>query len=283
MNIAVIMTVHNRRDKTIRCLESLGATLDSYSGTVNVSVFLTDDGCTDGTVEGIRSHRWPFPVNILPGDGNLFWNAGMINSWKAAMADGNWDGYLWLNDDVVVLPEFWKDLQCADDYCIETYGKRGIYVGSAKDEKTGILSYGGFIYTNKITLKDKFMIPDGKSFQTCEAAHGNITYVSSEVVQSRGILCEKYFHGGADHDYTYLAHKAGVPILVLPHFSAYCENDHGRLTVPKPIADHWVHNRLLFAKRCFPWRYPLVLLSIFGERYFPNVQGRIITKAKSFG
>lgn len=289
MKVAVLMTVHNRKEKTLRCLQSLGSTLEPFADSVSVKVFLTDDGCTDGTADTIRESGFPFDVHILQGDGNLFWNAGMINSWNAARAEGGWDGFLWLNDDIEILPEFWDDLLFADRFSRETYGKGGIYVGSTKDAVSGKFTYGGFVYTNKLTLKDKFIEPDGKTCQACEAAHGNITYVSGEVVESQGVFCEKYFHGGTDHDYTYLAHKAGYPVLVLPHFSASCKNDHpkdgGRkrffdLTLKerlKALDDPHglnLHNALLFSKRCFPWRYPVILLTGYLKAIFPKTYYR---------
>ena len=203
----------------------------------------------------------------------------MINSWKAALADGAYDGFLWLNNDTVVLPEFWEDLLKADAYSFKKYGKRGIYVGSTQDAKTGIFTYGGFVYTNKLTLKDNFMIPDGESFQECEAGHGNITYVSSEVVKRMGIFSEKYHHGGSDHDYTYLAHKAGFPVLVLPHYSGECDNDHpkdgGRteffaLPLKERVAALNLHNTLLFNRRCFPWRYPIIMVTGYLKALLPR-------------
>ena len=285
MQIAVLITVFNRKNKTLRCLKSLEIALSSFSGKVAVKVFLTDDGSTDGTSEAVLSESFSFDIKILSGTGTLYWNGGMINSWKAAIAEGGWDGYLWLNNDTEVLPSFWEDVLSADDYSRETYGKRGIYVGSTKDAETGALTYGGFIYTNKWTLKDKMLYPDNRSFQPCEAAHGNITFVSSDVVNCQGIFCEKYIHGGTDHDYSYLAHKAGFPVLVLPHFSGVCENDHlkdgGRLDFTKysmkerfsalrsPLGLN-LHNSLLFSKRCFPWRYPIVLATGYLRVLFPR-------------
>ena len=269
-DIAVLITVFNRKDKTLRCLESIKKTWEPWSGRIKLTVFLTDDGSTDGTKEALSEQDYPFPLHVLQGDGTLFWNGGMINSWKVALGEGSYDGYLWLNNDTVVLPEFWEDLLKADIYSIRKYGKKGVYVGSTRDAKTGAFTYGGFVYTNKLTLKDKFVSPDGASFQECEAGHGNITYVSSEVVKRMGIFTEKYHHGGSDHDYTYLAHKAGFPILVLPHYSGECENDHpkdGRwdeisaLPFKKRIKALNLHNKLLFNRRCFPWRYPIVLLT----------------------
>lgn len=282
-NIAVLMTCYNRKEKTLRCLSALQVGWEKTGKELSVSVFLTDDGCSDGTADAIRSQGFRFPIHILPGTGNLFWNGGMINSWKAALAEGGFDGYLWLNDDTYSLPEFWEDLVAADAYSLSTYGKHGIYVGSTQDRETGAFTYGGFNYVSKVTLLDKLLPPNG-TFQPCMAAHGNITYVSQEVVDKMGIFCEKYWHGGTDHDYTYLAHKAGFPILVLPRYSAVCENDHIGKTrdhTALPLRERmklfWVkegygmHNALLFSRRCFPWRTPFVFLSGVIKLFFPRL------------
>lgn len=289
MNIAVLITVFNRREKTLNCLQKLCETLLPYKEAIHVTVFLTDDGSTDGSADAIREKNFPLDVKILQGTGNLFWNGGMIHSWKAALQDGKWDGFLWLNNDTEVLPEFWSDLLFADRFSREKYGKGGIYAGSTKDADTGAYTYGGFVYTNKLTLKDKFIYPDGESCQECEAAHGNITYVSNDVVEKMGIFCEKYIHGGTDHDYTYLAHKAGFPVLVLPHYSGSCKNDHSKdggrkaffemslkerfkdLNHPRGLN---LHNALLFSKRCFPWRYPIILVTGYLKALFPKLYHR---------
>jgi len=280
MRVSVLITVFNRKEKTKLCLESLQSTVQPYlKEDIDLEVFLTDDGSTDGTQEMLAAEEWSFPIHVLQGNGSLFWNGGMINSWKAALAKGGFDGYLWLNNDTVVLPEFWKDLLAADNYRVEHFNKTGIYVGSTKDSVSGTFTYGGFVYTNKLTLKDRFIMPDGTHFQECEAAHGNITYVSSGVVDRMGIFCEKYHHGGADHDYTYLAHKAGFPVLVLPHYSGVCDNDHpqdgGRkaffgLPLKERINALNLHNTLLFNRRCFPWRYPIILLSGYFKALMPK-------------
>lgn len=283
MKVAVLMTVHNRRDITLRCLESLCDTLAPFEDKFQVSIFLTDDGCTDGTAEAIRERAFTVDIQILQGDGSLFWNGGMINSWKTALAAGEWDGFLWLNDDVIVLPAFWEDLAGADAYSLGTYGKKGIYIGSTQDIHSGEFTYGGFNYVNKFLLKDKFVRPDG-TYQTCEAGHGNITYVASEVVGKQGIFCDKYIHGGTDHEYTFLAHKAGFPVLVLPHYAAACENDHpgkAKKTAEKTPKRWWelfwspwgynMHNTLLFNWHCFPWRVPFVFIATLGKALFPRV------------
>lgn len=295
LNVAVIITVFNRKDKTLKCFASLKESLATVTERTSVKVFLTDDGSTDGTAESIRQNAYPFEVCILQGTGELYWNGGMINSWKAALSEGGWDGYLWLNNDTEILPGFWEDLYAADIYCHQAFGKGGIYVGSTKDTVSGALTYGGFVYTNKLTLKDRMIHPDGISFQRCEAAHGNITYVCSDVVASQGVLCEKYCHGVSDHDYTYLAYKAGFPVLVLPHYAGFCTNDHPKdggqnaflqlslkervAALHSPLGQN-LHNALLFNKRCFPLRYPLVLMTCYLRVLFPKTYHKLYLRLR---
>ena len=81
MKIAVLLACHNRKDKTISCLNSLfNANLFlNYS----LEVYLVDDCSTDGTSEAVTNF---FPnVNIIRGNGNLYWNQGMRLAWKTSV------------------------------------------------------------------------------------------------------------------------------------------------------------------------------------------------------
>lgn len=284
MKIAVLLTCYNRKDKTLRCLKSINETF-LLSGTEhNVDVFLTDDGCTDGTSDAVRSLELQFPVHVLNGSGSLYWNGGMNNSWRAAIEMGAYDGYLWLNDDTIVLEDFWHDISIADKVSVERYGKRGIYVGSTCSPVDGRYTYGGFNFTTYWTLKNEEIQPDNRTFRECQCAHGNITYISDDVVEKMGVLCDKYVHGGGDHDYTYLAYKAGFPVLVMPHYAGICDNDHSgdkRLVSPMTLKERIkylkspfglnLNNTLLFNSRCFPLRVPFVWLMGYMKAIFPKM------------
>ena len=52
MKIAVLMTVHNRKEKTLMCLDNLFR--QKVPNDIAVEVYLTDDGCTDGTSEAVK-------------------------------------------------------------------------------------------------------------------------------------------------------------------------------------------------------------------------------------
>ena len=85
--VAVLLTVHNRREKTLACLENCYRQIDSMKGddTYSFSVYLVDDGSTDGTSEAVLQ-TYP-QTHVINGDGSLFWNHGMRTAWDAAAAD----------------------------------------------------------------------------------------------------------------------------------------------------------------------------------------------------
>ena len=73
--IAVLLTVFNRKNKTLLCLDSLMNTYMKANVPIEIKVFITDDGCTDGTSEAILRRNYDLPIKILMGDGSLYWNA----------------------------------------------------------------------------------------------------------------------------------------------------------------------------------------------------------------
>lgn len=98
--VAVIMTCHNRRPSTVAAIAHLRA--QSVASSVRLPVFLTDDGSSDGTATAVLE-RFDH-VQILQGDGSLYWAAGMAKAEAAAMAHDP-DYLLWLNDDTMMDPD----------------------------------------------------------------------------------------------------------------------------------------------------------------------------------
>ena len=82
--VAILMACHNRREKTMACLDAL-LTSDLVTDTA-LEVFLIDDGSTDGTSNAVSS-LYP-AVHLIAGDGNLYWNGGMRVAFAAAMHKG---------------------------------------------------------------------------------------------------------------------------------------------------------------------------------------------------
>lgn len=191
MKTAALLTCHNRKEKTLACLKSL------YGILPEVDVYLTDDGCTDGTAEAVKV---AFPkVHVVQGDGMLYWNRGMLAAWKEA-AEGDYDEYLWLNDDVELYPDFYSELRacCPDGDCIVS--------GLIEDfGKTRIL-YGGYDAS-------KQLVQATRQSQVIRWMNGNVVLVPKAVVNRIGLLDPYFVHDLGDVDYGMRARECGIAVV----------------------------------------------------------------------
>ncbi|MET1260756.1 glycosyltransferase family 2 protein [Flagellimonas sp. DF-77] len=282
-DIAVLVTCHNRKEKTLECLERLFQAREFSSNNgqdSTLTIYLTDDGSSDGTAKAVAS-RFP-QSKIIKGSGNLFWANGMISSWEAALKNRH-GFYLLLNDDTQVYEDVLEHLAKAHEYCLRTYGKPGIYIGATENKEDHQLTYSGAVVTNYILASIRVVRPDGHNFQRCDFGNANIMLVPAEVVDRIGILSKGYTHGKADYDYTMKAKKADIPSLICPVVLGHCAFDHDHSYVgwekmtyaerkkslfsPKGVD---FRSQLKFNKKFFPLRYPLVWLSGYFKIMFPK-------------
>lgn len=209
-HIAVIMTVHNRKEKTLKCLESLSKqqALEHYI----IDIYLTDDGCTDGTPESIAEL---FPkVNIIKGDGNLFWTKGMWTAWKAAESEKEYDYICWLNDDVVLFEYALKHILD----CSEEKDNKAIISGIMCDPD----DYSKTTYSGR--FKKELRIENGH-MQEIENLHGNFVLIPQYVYQNIGIIDNFYSHSGGDTDYSKTAIKKGLKVFSSKKKCGTCKKD----------------------------------------------------------
>ena len=171
-SIAVIITSHNRKTQTLNCLHALLRFLPLCD------IYLTNDGCTDGTPEIIKE-KYP-QIHIINGDGNLFWSRGMYVAWKEATTN-DYDYYLWLNDDIELYPFFLKELmEC------EKYGNgKCIISGLVEDENNKIIYVG--------TGNHGELNTSAPSPQSVTYMNGNVVLVPKSVVKEIGII-DPFFH-----------------------------------------------------------------------------------------
>jgi GT2 family glycosyltransferase len=211
INLAVLITCHNRKDKTLDCLHSLFNA--SLPLNYNLDVFLVDDGSTDGTSQLVKKN---FPeVTIVLGDGNLFWNQGMRLAWKTASTKLAYDYYLWLNDDTMIYKHALDELLICSDEAIQNSYKRSIIVGACEEFKGNkIFSYGGRTDQGKV-------IPNG-NLQECTNINGNTVLIPNEIYQELGNLCNDYTHGIGDNDYGLRAIESGYKCYTSKTYIATC-------------------------------------------------------------
>ena len=227
--IAVLLTVHNRKEKTLLCLENLYS--QEIPNGYAIDVWLTDDGCTDGTPEAI-AERFP-NVHIIKGDGNLYWNRGMYTAWEAAAKSMDYDYYMWLNDDTFIYNNCIQSLVEAS----AEKDDKAIIVGATVDTMTKQkLTYGGRIESGEIAPIQGMLTP-------VDHFNGNIVFVPRSVFRTLGNLDYYFTHSKGDFDYGLRAAKAGIAMYQVGICLGECD--------AHPALDKWCNPEVPFRER---WR-----------------------------
>jgi GT2 family glycosyltransferase len=207
-SIATLITCHNRKDKTLACLEALFQ--NTLPEDYLLDVFLVDDGSTDDTAQAVKAH---YPqVNIIVGDGNLYWTRGMHKAWQTSAQTKVYDYYLWLNDDTYVFKNALTALLSAAD----STENKAIIVAACCSETNDELTYSGFLANRDL------IIPTDK-LEQAHTFHGNCVLIPKFVYQQVGTIDPLFHHALGDMDYGHRAAKKCIKSFIAPGFLAYCE------------------------------------------------------------
>lgn len=206
-SLAVLITVYNRKSTTIRSLKQV---YQQQPQDTTIDIWMTDDGCTDGTAEEVREL---FPsVNIIKGDGSLFWNRGMHAAWLAASSCKDYDYYLWLNDDTFLfegaLMHLLQTSESMQDQCIIA----GYTVNSNQDT----ITYGG-------RNENLQLIDHVEGITPCSTFNGNTVLIPRYVYEKVGQNDPYFHHGIGDTDYGLRAKKIGIESYIAPNAVGKCD------------------------------------------------------------
>lgn len=220
-SLAVLMTCHNRVDSTLGCLAHLFA--QSACDRVALSVYLVDDGSSDGTAQAVRE-RYP-AVNVIMGDGNLFWNRGMHRAFEEALKSG-FDYYLWLNDDTNLYRDALATLLRSHEELAEQSSPLSIVVASTRDSETKEFTYGGYQNRRGAINRIGFRFtPPADHLVQCDAMCGNCVLIPKGVADVVGNIDPQYAHQWGDVDYGMRAVKKGCQLWIAPGYLAECSGN----------------------------------------------------------
>lgn len=218
--LAALLTCFNRRETTLRCLSRLTAqqSLDD----VEVRIYLTDDGSTDGTGDAVRAAHPD--ACVLDGDGSLYWARGMHRAFARALRDGH-DFYLWLNDDTSLDPDAVRRLvDTADALARPDDADAPIVAGATRDPSSGRTSYGG-VRRGSGTAAVAFtrVAPATDEPLRCDTFNGNCVLIPAVVAERVGNVDDAFRHYLADYDYGLRATAAGIPVYLAGGHVGDCE------------------------------------------------------------
>ncbi|WP_026512430.1 glycosyltransferase family 2 protein [Butyrivibrio sp. NC2007] len=213
MNIAVLLTCHNRKEKTISCINGL-----SFSD-ANIHFYVVDDGSGDGTVEALENMRNSLghgkELTVIKGDGNLFYSGGMRKAMEYARQQDRYDLYVLVNDDVSF------DKGILDKVGESLAGNDTVLVGAMRGAD-GHCTYGGVKYTSGIHYKK--VTPEDDDRQ-CDTFNANFVAIPAGIFGSVPIMDSHYKHSLGDFDYGLAIKRAGYRIEVMQAYAGICENN----------------------------------------------------------
>ncbi|MFC3880940.1 glycosyltransferase family 2 protein [Algoriphagus namhaensis] len=207
MKAAILLTCFNRSEKTKACLENLFA--QKLPNDLDLSVFVCDDGSTDGTSDMINND-FPY-VSVVKGNGSLYWGGGMNLAWSEAKKSQDFDFYIWLNDDTFLNENAFLDF--FEDYT--SINKTVILSASCSKPNTEEFSYGGLSDVGPI-------LPNGKP-QKVKYINGNLVLIPREIHQAVGKISKSYTHYLGDYDYGLRAKAAGFDCYTTSEYIAECD------------------------------------------------------------
>ena len=221
VTIGTIIPCHNRKNTTVKCLESLKKI---PTGKFFLQIYLIDDGSTDGTAQTVEN-QFKSKVKVLKGDGNLFWTGAINKGINQAIKDGC-DYIHLMNDDINFNENFLFELYKAS----KQYPKAIIGSITCDVHNPQQVVRGGILLTDKKTtpweeIKD-VQLEDikKKSVYAVDSLSGRSVLISSETIRNIGYFDNKHFpHAFADFDYFFRAKKHGYQIMVAPDSIIYTE------------------------------------------------------------
>ena len=251
INVAVLLTVYNRRVKTLSCLKALFEQVD-LPNNVQIKVLLVDDNSQDDTSAAIAKY---YPqVLVLQGGGNLYWSGGMRLAFGEALKEG-FDYYLWLNDDTMLYPTSLAKLLEISHYLKD----QPIIAASIKDPERGQLIYGGVKRMHHWRPLKFTLIPPGEKPIPVETMNGNCVLIPDSTAQRVGNLDKAFTHGMGDFDYGLRAHKLGYQVYLSPGYYGECQQNHA-IDTHDPFFERW---KKLLSPRGLPPRE----WAVFARRY----------------
>jgi GT2 family glycosyltransferase len=237
ITICAVLTCFNRKEKTLECIRKLKTQETTFEA--ELKIIVVDDGSSDGTAQAI-SDRYP-DVEVLHGDGSLYWNGGMrMGIDHAASYTPNF--FLWVNDDTILYHNALQNLLTTFYELNPDLDRMPIVAGSVKDPDSDVLTYGGSVHISPWLMPLRFRLLKPKERPAkVDIFNGNCVLVPFETYALIGNLHPNLIHDAGDYEYGLRAKRVGITCWICPGYIGTCTTN--------PVEGTWLDPELPLSRR----------------------------------
>jgi GT2 family glycosyltransferase len=204
IKVLLIVTTFNRRDLTIKFLESIRAFKDDPN--LRIEIDLIDDNSSDGTQIAIKQ-LYP-EVRLRAGTGFLYWSCSLRYALREMDPSVlGFDGVLLANDDIEIFRESLIQM-------IEVAHENNAIVGASIVCRSGEIEATGYRFGKLARPKYRRIQFNGYT-QECDVLPGHLMYMPIDIFKRLTPLSEVYSHGFSDFDLSLNARQLGIKRLLI--------------------------------------------------------------------
>jgi len=250
MKIVTLTSVRNRIDHTLTALSDLHE--QALPLDVSLAHVIVDDGSTDGTGEAVRRD---FPdVEIVAGDGQLYWAGGMRFGWVKCVSRKGIDYLFVYNDDVRLEPDA---ISCLLE-AAASQNEPHVVVGSFLSMNGQETTYGGRWRSSRWhPLKFAKIVEPNGTLQEADTLNMNGALISRSALSKVGFLSDYFVHAAADFEYGLKLRKADGKVIVAGQHIGRCDLNPASIILPEHSEKLADSLRQLFDKKREPLRQRL--------------------------
>ncbi|WP_089117485.1 glycosyltransferase family 2 protein [Streptomyces sp. SS07] len=224
VHLAVLMTSHDRRARTLSALRALEEQRGLPVWTT-LGVHLVDTGSTDGTPEAVR--RCHPAVEVMSVGADVSRNQALRIASRNSRSGGGgggplggtpggpshaWTHQLWLDDGV----ELFRDSLATLLRTSEAAGSDAVVVGAVRN------AYGDTVYSGRRGRSLTLVEPGAHRPERCDTYDGRVVLVPRAVYDLVGDPDKVFRHRMGDYDHGRRARRAGVAAFVAPGHAGEC-------------------------------------------------------------